>query len=159
VPRRFFFPFQPSYWCGDHFFKKYIKSSKKDKTKSLVALIFQKCFGIISKNEIIEKEALRYKNAFDEEFLQNSIEKIEDEMEAGIEINNLHKVYSRANNHALKGLTVKFYKNEISAFLGHNGAGKSTTMHLLTGLYTPSQGTVKINGMIFLKLSIFLFKP
>ena len=121
----------------------------------MVALIFQKWFGITSKNEIIEKETLRYnKNAFDEELLQNSIEKIEDEMEVGIEINNLHKVYSRANNHALKGLNVKFYKNEISAFLGHNGAGKSTTMHLLTGLYTPSQGTVKINGILDL---IFFF--
>ena len=122
----------------------------------MVALIFQKWFGITSKNEIIEKETLRYnKNAFDEELLQNSIEKIEDEMEVGIEINNLHKVYSRARNHALKGLTLKFYKNEITSFLGHNGAGKSTTMHLLTGLYTPTSGTAKINGKLFRKILNF----
>ena len=28
----------------------------------------------------------------------------------------------------------------------HNGAGKTTTMHLLTGLYSPTRGTAKING-------------
>ncbi len=80
----------------------------------------------------------------------DSIEIIPDNnqnMQPGIEIENLNKVYSRGNNHALKGLTIKFYKNEITAFLGHNGAGKSTTMHLLTGLYTPTSGTAKINGL------------
>ena len=65
----------------------------------------------------------------------------------GIEINNLHKIYSRGRNHALKGLTINFYENEITSFLGHNGAGKSTTMHILTGLYAPSSGTAKINGL------------
>lgn len=67
--------------------------------------------------------------------------------EAGIEIKKLHKVYSRGNNHALKGLEVNFYKDEITAFLGHNGAGKSTTMHLLTGLYKPTAGTAFIDGL------------
>ncbi len=59
----------------------------------------------------------------------------------------IKKVYSRGNNHALKGLEVSFHQNEITAFLGHNGAGKSTTMHLLTGLYKPTAGTAKINGL------------
>lgn len=71
----------------------------------------------------------------------------QEESTSGIRINKLHKVYSRGNNHALKGLSVNFYENEISAFLGHNGAGKSTTMHLLTGLYKPTSGTAKINNL------------
>ena len=66
---------------------------------------------------------------------------------AGIEIKKLHKVYTRGNNHALKGLQVTFFKDEITAFLGHNGAGKSTTMHLLTGLYKPTAGTALIDGL------------
>lgn len=45
-------------------------------------------------------------------------------MQAGIECIDLHKIYSRGLNHALRGLNVKFYQNEISALLGHNGAGK-----------------------------------
>jgi ABC-type multidrug transport system ATPase subunit len=70
-----------------------------------------------------------------------------DKGKIGIEINNLHKIYSRGRNHALKGLTLNFYENEITSFLGHNGAGKSTTMHILTGLYEPTSGTAKINGI------------
>lgn len=31
--------------------------------------------------------------------------------------------------------------------LGHNGAGKSTTINLLTGLLTPTEGSVEIMGM------------
>ena len=59
----------------------------------------------------------------------------------------MHKVYSRGHTHALKGLSVRFNRDEISAFLGHNGAGKSTTMHILTGLYTPTKGTARIDGL------------
>jgi ATP-binding cassette, subfamily A (ABC1), member 1 len=65
----------------------------------------------------------------------------------GIDIRSLHKVYRRGRFHALKGLTVKFYQNEISALLGHNGAGKSTIMHLLTGLYRPTSGSASIDNM------------
>jgi ATP-binding cassette subfamily A (ABC1) protein 3 len=74
------------------------------------------------------------------------LERAEAGLEIGIEIKRLHKVYSRGNNHALKGLELNFYKNEITALLGHNGAGKSTTMHLLTGLYKPTAGTALIDG-------------
>ena len=35
---------------------------------------------------------------------------------------------------------------QIHALLGENGAGKSTTMRMITGYLTPSSGTVEING-------------
>lgn len=78
---------------------------------------------------------------------ENDLIEPESSLKPGIEINDLHKLYRRGNRHALKGLTVKFYENEISSFLGHNGAGKSTTMHLLTGLFKPTRGTAKVNGL------------
>ena len=64
--------------------------------------------------------------------------------EVGVEIENLSKYYG--NKVALKNLSVKFYRNMITAFLGRNGAGKSTTWSILTGLIPPSSGTVYVDG-------------
>lgn len=141
VPKKWFFPFQPRYWLGEKYFKNVFKEKKS--TKSFIDRILQKWFGIISKIEIIKRGNMKHNESLVDGSIETPFEK---ELEVGIEI-DLHKVYSRARNHALKGLTVKFYKNEISAFLGHNSAGKSTTLHLLTGLYTPTLGTARINGI------------
>ena len=35
---------------------------------------------------------------------------------------------------------------QVTVLLGHNGAGKSTTMSMLTGLIPPSRGSASING-------------
>lgn len=37
-------------------------------------------------------------------------------------------------------------KGEIHALLGENGAGKSTLMNALAGLYTPTSGTIRVQG-------------
>ena len=157
VPRRWFFPLQPSFWFGETCFVNLIKKKNSTDDTKITYFLQKKLenwFGVVFKDEIVEREeakksTLEYKNSKEYKFLQDSIEIPERNLQVGIEIDNMHKVYSRANNHALKGLSVKFYKNEISAFLGHNGAGKSTTMHLLTGLYTPTAGTAKINSKYF----------
>ena len=47
---------------------------------------------------------------------------------------------------AVDNVTFNAYKGEITALLGHNGAGKTTTMSMLTGLFSPSSGSARING-------------
>lgn len=49
---------------------------------------------------------------------------------------------------ALEGLTFTLKDGDRVGLLGHNGAGKSTLLRLLSGVYTPSSGTVSIKGEI-----------
>ncbi|OQR71608.1 ATP-binding cassette sub-family A member 1-like [Tropilaelaps mercedesae] len=47
---------------------------------------------------------------------------------------------------AVNDLSLDLYANQITMLLGHNGAGKTTAMNILTGLFAPSEGEVYING-------------
>ena len=47
---------------------------------------------------------------------------------------------------AVDNLSLKVHQNEIVALLGHNGAGKTTAIGMLTGMLDPTQGEVYING-------------
>ncbi|MGH0175784.1 UNVERIFIED_CONTAM: hypothetical protein FKN15_071998 [Acipenser sinensis] len=47
---------------------------------------------------------------------------------------------------AVRDLTLNMYEGQITVLLGHNGAGKSTTLSMLTGLFPPTSGHAYING-------------
>ncbi|XP_008203624.1 retinal-specific phospholipid-transporting ATPase ABCA4-like [Nasonia vitripennis] len=69
----------------------------------------------------------------------------------GITIRNLKKDYSigffkNAKVQALRGVSIDFYKGQITSLLGHNGAGKTTMMSILTGMMSPSEGVILVNS-------------
>ena len=47
---------------------------------------------------------------------------------------------------ALTDVSVDFYPGEVHALLGENGAGKSTLIKILSGVYTPTEGQVLLDG-------------
>ena len=49
---------------------------------------------------------------------------------------------------AVEDITFEVPKGEILGFIGANGAGKSTTIKMLTGILTPTSGDIKINDQI-----------
>ena len=63
-----------------------------------------------------------------------------------IEIERLVKHYPRAASPAVNDLSLTCYPGEIVGLLGHNGAGKSTTLKCLTGMLPFEKGSIKING-------------
>ncbi|KAG1683898.1 ATP-binding cassette sub-family A member 3 [Nymphon striatum] len=66
-------------------------------------------------------------------------------LKTGISIQSLTKVYP-PNNIAVKDLSLQMYKDQITVLLGHNGAGKTTVMALLTGSHPPTRGTALLNN-------------
>ena len=61
-----------------------------------------------------------------------------------IEIKQLSKTYGQFK--AVKNISFQAKAGEIFGLLGPNGAGKSTTINCISGLITPTEGSVIING-------------
>ncbi|MGI6247478.1 MAG: sugar ABC transporter ATP-binding protein [Pseudochelatococcus sp.] len=47
---------------------------------------------------------------------------------------------------ALQGVDLDLYAGQVTALIGENGAGKSTIVKVLTGIYQPDAGTITIDG-------------
>lgn len=62
-----------------------------------------------------------------------------------IEVRGLTKKYDERV--AVNAISFSVAKGEILGFLGQNGAGKSTTMKIITGFMPASEGTVKVDGL------------
>jgi len=62
-----------------------------------------------------------------------------------LEIQRLNKTYSNGVV-ALKDINLQVYKGDFFALLGVNGAGKSTTIGLISSLLVKTSGNIKING-------------
>ncbi len=48
--------------------------------------------------------------------------------------------------HALVSVDLSIATGEVVALVGHNGAGKSVLVQILSGVFQPTQGTIRING-------------
>jgi lipopolysaccharide transport system ATP-binding protein len=59
----------------------------------------------------------------------------------------MRRIYSREFT-ALKGVSFTLNEGEILGVIGENGAGKSTLLKILTGIYLPTKGQVKVDGHI-----------
>ena len=47
---------------------------------------------------------------------------------------------------ALDNINFEVRPGEVHVLLGENGAGKSTLMKVLSGVYTPDEGTIRLGG-------------
>ena len=97
--------------------------------------------GIGTPNEILTE----FKDIFNPpNIVREEAHKIEKEAENVIEVEHLVKTFG--SFHAVDDISFTVKKGEIFGFLGANGAGKTTAMHMLTGLNQPTSGTGRVVG-------------
>ncbi len=85
---------------------------------------------------------------------QPTVEPVEPELRRQVEegrslsLRGLRKVYETTSGPrvAVAGLSLDLYEGQCSVLLGHNGAGKSTTIAMLTGLVPPTAGEAWVRG-------------
>ena len=64
-----------------------------------------------------------------------------------IEFKNVYYRYYEQEDYALEDVSFKIEKGEKIAIVGYNGAGKTTIVKLICGLYHPVKGNIYINGV------------
>ena len=67
-------------------------------------------------------------------------------MQDVLDIRNLQKSYG--NLKAVDGISFSVERGSLFAFLGLNGAGKSTTIKIMSGILTPTSGNCEIDGLV-----------
>ncbi|WP_251392048.1 peptidase domain-containing ABC transporter [Mediterraneibacter agrestimuris] len=96
-------------------------------------MLLQSYFGKLS--EILEQKVQNEdsKEVFDEDY-------------ESIELRNVSFQYSKFEDPILKNINISIGKHEKVAIVGPSGSGKSTLVKVLSGLYSPSEGEVLLNG-------------
>ena len=60
-----------------------------------------------------------------------------------------HLFYPKYSEHtAVNHIDFQIDEGELVGYIGENGAGKSTTIKMLTGLLTPTSGKVTVHGIV-----------
>ncbi len=63
-----------------------------------------------------------------------------------IKINHFSKTYAGSDHRSVDDLSLEIHEGEVFGFIGHNGAGKSTTIKSLVGIQTITEGSIEIQG-------------
>ena len=84
------------------------------------------------------------------EFVEESVSESKPDVDFGevrsIEFSNVFFTYPASDTETIRNMSFKVTKGENIAIVGENGAGKTTVIKLLCGLYYPSKGDILING-------------
>ncbi|WP_323035344.1 ABC transporter ATP-binding protein [Pararhodobacter sp.] len=68
-----------------------------------------------------------------------------------VSLTGIHKIYrsqSGAETHVLRGITLSIAEGQNVVLLGPSGCGKTTSLRIIAGLETPTQGRVELAGAV-----------
>jgi ABC-type multidrug transport system fused ATPase/permease subunit len=125
IPRKWYFFLQYSYWIGDYL----PSSSARPRALPQLRTQSEQVYNSTSNAERMPLLSRRGNYHADQ---------------PALEIHNLTKLFTNlckdVGSPAVDHLTLSVKRDQILSLLGHNGAGKSTTINMLTGLLAPDEG-------------------
>ena len=152
VPRPWYFPFLPSYW-GECCFGGRAGSGRGIPPRAgapriaewggmLSALGFRGAAGDRSESTPLAETDSRFVQLPDPQEMSM--------VASGrcINVSGLHKEFPSPDGVkvAVNNVDITFYEGQISCLLGHNGAGKTTVISMLTGVVPPTAGVASVFG-------------
>lgn len=71
-------------------------------------------------------------------------------------LNRLKGIKGYVKQDVLKGISFEVKEGEFLGIVGRNGSGKSTLLKILSGIYVPDSGKIKVNGSLvpFIELGV-----
>ena len=132
VRRPWYFPLDPRYWLGTQRAAALWRRVRGEKYARLEDL-----------SELLPGEGSTWEVLAEEEGPEH--------LTKGVEINRMGKMYSwglfgRQKVAALHCLSLSLFEGQITALLGHNGAGKTSLMMILSGIISQTSGCATIYG-------------
>ncbi len=91
------------------------------------------------------KDYYEFRDNLEPEYSTDKLHNINEPLE--IEFKNVSFKYPNSDNYVLQNLSFKINAKERVAIVGANGAGKTTIVKLITGLFKPNEGSILINGI------------
>ena len=84
---------------------------------------------------------------FERDIEHNGTKQLQEPVRGDIEFRNVSFAYEKDQSPVLKGISLKIPAGSSAAFVGKSGAGKTTIMNLILGLYACQDGEILIDGM------------
>lgn len=109
--------------------------------------------GMFTRFTRISESALYLKDYFDFIDIENVIDarferkSLPSHLKVGFEFDDVHFSYQGSEAEVLKGVNFKIRAGEKMAFVGQNGAGKTTMIKLLLRFYEPTKGRILLDGI------------
>ncbi len=121
-------------------FCSYLKSFFTKVSRNVININLQK--PINNAEEIINEDEDPTRKKYFQELTE--INRQKSEQNQCLKLINVSKSFDDVQ--AVKSFNGELFSNEIFCLLGHNGAGKSTTINMISGIYDPDEGDILLDG-------------
>ena len=133
------------------------------KDSGLPFLLYVKSFfKKVTRDGTLTQINIEEENKLPSEKFEKHFQELSEKNRQKLEQNQCLKLVNVSKNFgelkAVNAFNGELFPNEIFCLLGHNGAGKSTTINMISGVYVPDEGDIFLNGKSLVTNKDYLYE-